>query len=180
MSEEQSSLKDPKGYTGFIEKLVDGKFLILILSFIFYSDLFAMHNGIDPAKMPIQEAYEKGKSVSVFSIILFFLSYSILMAVFFPIVRRIIGILRFTLQTSFSPLTRSIEERRVSDWALAFISFSIIDGWLGFFSIVDGYRGLAVFILDFLRSDGVITIVFRLSVVVLWGFCCILSLEIDG
>ena len=180
MSDEQSTTKGAKKLTSLLEKLVDGKFLILMLSFFCYLDIWLLRTGVDPTKMALKAGYEAIRDVPVFSAVLFVLSYSLLMAGFFPVLRKIIGLAQLYLRSSVTLSRRSPEEQRLSDWSIAFIVFSAYDAAIGYFTAAPGYRGFSMFVLDFLQSDGLAAVVFRICIVFLWLVCLALSFEVDG
>lgn len=179
MSDEHSIAKGAKKLPSLLEKLVDGKFLILILSFFFYLDIWLLHTSIDPTKMPLQAGYDAVKNVPIFSAVLFVLSYSLLMAGFFPVLRKVIGLAQLYLRSNIILSSRSLEEQRLSDWSIAFIIFSAYDAAIGYFTPAPSYSGLSMFILDLLHSDGLAAVVFRLSIAFLWLVCLALSFEVD-
>lgn len=179
LSDEHSAAKGAKKLPSLLEKLADAKFLILMLSFICYLDIWLLQAGVDPTKIALQAGYEALKNVSVFSAVLFVLSYSLLMAGFFPVLRKVIGLAQLYVRSSVTLSNRSPDEQRLSDWSIAFIVFSAYDLILGYFTAAPGYRGISMFVLDILQSDGVAVVVFRLSVVFLWLVCLALSFEVD-
>jgi len=179
LPDEHSTAKGAKKLPSLLEKLADAKFLILMLSFFCYLDIWLLRAGVDPTKITLQAGYEAIKNVSVFSAVLFVLSYSLLMAGFFPVLRKIIGLTQLYLRSSVTLSNRPPEEQRLSDWAIAFIVFSAYDAAIGYFTAAPGYRGLSMFVLDVLQSDGLAAVVFRLSIVVLWLVCLALSFEVD-
>lgn len=179
LSDEHSAAKGAKKLPSLLEKLADAKFLILMLSFFCYLDIWLLKAGIDPTRMALQSGYEAIKNISVFSAVLFVLSYSLLMAGFFPVLRKLIGLAQLYLRSSVTFSNRSPDEQRLSDWSIAFIAFSTHDAAIGYFTIETGYRGLSMFVLDFLQSDGLSAAVFRLSVMFLWLACLVLSFRVD-
>lgn len=179
MSDEPSSVKGTKKLPSLLEKLADAKFLVLMLSFSCYVDIWFLKAGVDPTRITLHAGYETLKSVSVFSAVLFVLSYSLLVAGFFPVLRKVIGLAQLSFRSSVTLSDRSSEEQRLSDWSIAFIVLSAYDLVVGYITVAPGYRGLSMFVLDFLQSDGVATVVFRISVVFLWLACLALSFEVD-
>ncbi len=179
MSDEHSTTKGVKKLPSLLEKLADAKFLILMLSFSCYLDIWLLQTGVDPTKIALQAGYEAIKNISVFSAVLFVLSYSLLMAGFFPVLRKLIGLARLYFQSSVTLSNRSPEGQRLSDWSIAFIAFSVYDLAIGYSIALPDYRGLSMFALDFFKSDGFAAVVFRLSIVFLWVVCLALSVEVD-
>lgn len=171
--------KGGKILPSLLEKLVDGKFLVLLLSFFFYVDIWLLHAGVNPTSFTVNSGYEGLKKISVFSLIIFVLSYSLLMAGFFPVLRKAIGLLRLWLQSNVTLSKQTHEGQHLSDWSLAFVAFSIYDAANGYFSVASEYKGLAVFVLNFLQSDGLDIAVFRLCVVFLWLACAAFAIEVD-
>jgi hypothetical protein len=76
--------------------------------------------------------------------------------------------------------SRSPEERRLSDWSIAFIVLSLYDASTGYFFVDYDYKGLAIFVLNILQSDGFEIVIFRLCVAVLWLVCLALAVEVDN
>lgn len=179
LSDEHSTAKGAKKLPSLLEKLADAKFLILMLSFFCYLDIWLLWAGVDPTKMALQAGYEAIKNISVFSAVLFVLSYSLLMAGFFPVLRKIIGFAQLYLRSNVTLSNRSPEEQRLSDWSIAFIALSAYDLVIGYFIAAPSYRGLSMYVLGFLQADGLAAVVFRLSVVFLWLVCLALSFEVD-
>lgn len=179
MPDEHSTAKEAKKLPSLLEKLADAKFLILMLSFFCYLDIWLLQAGIDPTKMALQAGYEAIKNVPVFSAVQFVLTYSLLMAVFFPALRKAIGLAQLHLRSSVTLSNQSPEEQRLSDWSFGFIVFSSHDVAIGYFTAAPDYRGLAMFVLDFHQSDGLTAVVLRLSVVILWLVCLSFSFEVD-
>ncbi len=179
MSDEHSTAKGAKKLPSLLEKLADARFLVLMLSFFCYLDIWLLQAGVDPTKIALQAGYEALKNLPVFSAVLFVLSYSLLMAGFFPVLRKIIGFVQLYVRSSITLSNRSPDGQRLSDWSIAFIVLSAYDLVLGYFIAAPAYRGLSMFVLDFLQSDGVAVVVFRLSIVFLWLVCLALTFEVD-
>ena len=179
LSDEHSAAKGAKKLPSLLEKLADARFLVLMLSFFCYLDIWLLQSGVDPTKIALQAGYEALKNLSVFSAVLFVLSYSLLMAGFFPVLRKIIGLARLYVRSSVTLSNRSPDGQRLSDWSIAFIVLSAYDLILGCFTTAPAYRGLSMFVLDFLQYEGVAAVVFRLCVVFLWLACLALSFEVD-
>lgn len=180
MTDESSSIaKDGKKLPSLLEKVVDWKFLVLLLSFFLYLDIWLLRAGIDPRNLALDSGYEAIKKVHAFSAIIFILSYSLLMAGFFPALRKLIGLGQIYLRSGVTVSNRTLEGKNLSDWSMALVAFSVYDAAIGYFSIESGYKGFAVFVLDFLQSDGFEVMIFRLCIVFLWLVCFSLSLEVD-
>ncbi len=171
--------KGGKVLPSLLEKMVDGKFLVLLLSFFLYLDIWLLRAGIDPRTLALESGYEALKRVSVFALVIFVLSYSLLMAGFFPVLRKFVGLARLYFQSTVTLSNQSPEGRRLSDWSMAFVAFSLYDAAIGYFSVTSGYRGLAVFVVDILQSDDFEIVIFRLCVVFLWLVCAAFAFDVD-
>lgn len=169
-----------KTVPSLLETIVEGRFLLLLLCFVFYLDIWLIQSGVNPTALTLKASYGALLSVSVFSFLLFIGSYSLLMVGFFPTLRQLIGFLRIYFQSQIHFSKESVEGRRLADWSLAFVCLSAYSGILGFFFSEGEYRGLAVYILTFLTADGIAEGLFRLCVFVLWFFCFALAVRVDG
>ncbi|MCW8929052.1 MAG: hypothetical protein OQL19_02295 [Gammaproteobacteria bacterium] len=178
---EETSLngKTGKDITSILEKLTDVRFLVLLLSIFLYLDIWMLRFGVDPTVLSLDTAFESFKKVPLFIIIIFILSYSLLMAGFFPVLRKFIGITRLWLQDSVMLENHTSDERRLSDWSLAFILLSIYNAFLGYFASTSEYMGISIYIINILQPDGPDIIIFRLSVFFLWFVCVGFALKVD-
>lgn len=180
MSDETGSIeKEGKKLSSLLEKVVDWKFLILMLSFFLYVDIWLLRVGVDPTTLALDSGYEALKKIPLFSAVIFILSYSLLMAGFFPALRKIVGLAQLYIRSSVSISNQSLESKRLSDWSFAFVALSAYDAITGYFGVKAGYKGLAVFVLDFLQSEGFEVVIFRLCVVFLWLACFSYATEVD-
>jgi hypothetical protein len=169
-----------KKLPSLLEKLVDWRFLVLLLSFFLYLDIWFLRTGLDPTSLTLESGFKAVKNVSVFTAVIFALSYSLLMAGFFPVFRKIIGLGQMYIRSSITlSNNQSLEDKRLSDWSLAFIVLSVYDAAIGYFFVESGYKGLAAFVLNFLQSDGFEVVIFRLCVAFLWLLCLSLAFEVD-
>lgn len=180
LTDEHDLSKSGRRLASLLEKLVDGRFLILLLSFLFYLDIWLLQVEVNPTKLTLHSGYESVKNISVFTAILFVLSYSLLMVGFFPTLRKIIGIGQLYLRSNIIYSNRSAEEQHLSDWSIAFIVLSAYDAAIGYFKSASGYKGLSIFALDFLQSNDLVTVIFRLCAAFLWLVCLSLSFEVDN
>ncbi|MDT3736560.1 MAG: hypothetical protein ROZ00_10060 [Denitratisoma sp.] len=171
--------KSGKILPSLLEKMADGKFLVLLLSFFLYLDIWLLRAGVDPTTLALDSGYEALKKVSVFAVVMFVLSYSLLMAGFFPILRKFIGLGQLHFRSTVVFSNQTPDGKRLSDWSMAFVVLSVYDAALGYFSATTEYRGLAVFVLNFLQADGIEIVIFRLSVFFLWLACAAFALEVD-
>jgi hypothetical protein len=169
-----------KKIPSLLEKLVDWKFLVLLLSFFLYLDIWFLRTGLDPTILTLESGYKAAKNVSVFTALIFALSYSLLMAGFFPVLRKIIGFGQIYIRSSVTLSNNQLlEDKRLSDWSIAFIVLSVYDATIGYFFVESGYKGLAAFVLNFLQSDSFEVVIFRFCVAFLWFVCLSHAFEVD-
>lgn len=179
MSEDNKSPSSVKNLPLFLEAVADLKFLLLLLCFVFYLDIWLIESNVNPLTLSLKETYKGLMSAPVFLLLLFIGSYSLLMAGFFPGLRKAIGLLRLSIQSEVYLSKESEEIRRISDWSLAFICMSAYSGLLGFFFVDGEYSGLTIYVISILSSDGIAEVVFRLSVFFLWFYCFSLAVNVD-
>ena len=180
MSEEaKPSAAVAKNATSILETLVEARFLMLLLCFAFYLDLWLLQSGIDPTSLSLKESYGALLSVSVFSFLLFLGSYSLLMVGFFPTLRNLIALARLYLQSEVHISRETADSRKFADWSLAFICLSSYSGIIGYFFTDSSYKGLTVYVLTFLQADGVVESIFRVCVFFLWLICLAFAFRVD-
>lgn len=165
--------------TSSLERLTDARFLVLLISLFLYLDIWLLHFGIDPTKISLNKMFQELKHLDVFTLVIFVLSYSLLMAGFFPICRKIIGIIRIWIQSDVFLSKKTTEGQRLSDWSLAFIVFSIYDAIYGFFCSNMDYKGFSIYIFNILQSNEFDIVIFRLSIIFLWFMCAMFAVEVD-
>jgi hypothetical protein len=169
-----------KGIPSLLETAVELRFLLLLLCFALYLDIWLIENNVNPLTISLQEAYKGLLSTSVFSFLLFIGSYSLLMAGFFPVLRRLIGISRTLIQSSVRLFIGSEEQSKLSDWSIAFVCLSSYNCLMGLFmASEDVYRGLAIHILSSLAGSGIAGVVFLLSIMALWFYCLSIATNVD-
>jgi hypothetical protein len=179
MSEDSKSPSAVKSIPSLLEAVADLRFLLLLLCFVFYLDIWLLEANIDPLNLSLKETYKSLMSAPLFSLLLFIGSYSLLMAGFFPGLRKALGLLRLYVQSEVYLSADTEEKRRLADWSLAFICMSAYSGVLGFFFSDGEYSGLTIYVINILSSDGIAEIVFRLSVFFLWLYCFSLASNVD-
>ena len=163
----------------FLEKFVDFNFLVLILSAFLYSDIWVLRTGKDPRTIAFKQAGDLLQGVSVFTWGLFFLIYSFLMAGVIPALRKFLAIPIIWIKPESKVYkNRSLAERRMADWSLAVLIFSVYDGLSGFF-VQSSYRGFVYWTVGSLKFDGMLETVFRISVIGLIIFCVAMAFSID-
>lgn len=172
--------KGGKALPSLLEKMADVRFLVLLLSFFLYLDICLLEAGIDPTRLNVVSGFEALKSTSLFALAGFFLSYSLLVAAFFPALRWVIGLIQLQLRSDVLLTDQTPEGKRLSDWSLAFVAFSVYDLAIGYFFVRSDYKGLGVFVVNFLQPDGFAIIVFRVCVVCLLIVCAAFAMEIDN
>ena len=162
-----------------LESVVEGKFLILLLCFAFYLDIWLIQNSIDPTTLTLKGTFSSIQSIPIFIIFLFIASYSLLMTGFFPSLRKIIGLFRLYFQNRVYLSNKDTEHRKLADWSLAFVCLSSCSGVLGYFYVDEGYSGLTAFVFNFLNADGIVESLFRLCIFILWLYCSSLAITVD-
>lgn len=162
-----------------IEKLVEAKYLILLLSFFLYLDIWLLHYGVDLTAIKVSEVSSRLSSVAALTGILFLISYSLLMAVFFPAVRVIFSGFLVNVFGMDYHLKRSFDTKRLSDWAMSLVAFSTWSGVVGASSRHLNYRGLVVFIVELAQTPNIVTVLFVLCAFALWGVCACLACQAD-
>lgn len=162
-----------------LEKLVDIRFLVLTLCLLFYIDIWLLKSGLNPTLITIGNLADDIKLIQLFTVIVFILSFSLLMAGAFPVLRHIIGILRrhFSKRSSIAG-SRDVAYERLSDWSLALVSLSLYDAVIGFFT-QNEYRGLSLHLGNVISADGFEAVIFRLSAVLFWFACLGLAFDAD-
>jgi hypothetical protein len=162
-----------------LEKLADIRLLVLTLCLLFYIDIWLLRSGLDPTIITVENVADKIKLVPLFTALFFILSFSLLMAGVFPVLRKLIGGLRIYFSKSVSiSSSRTMAHKRLSDWSLALVSLSFYDAVIGFFTS-SGYRGLSLHLGNVINADGFEAGVFRLSAVLFWLVCFALAVEVD-
>lgn len=180
MSEEtKPSPSVAKSALSMLETLVEARFLLLLLCFAFYLDLWLLQGGVDPTSLSLEESYGSLLSVSVFSFLLFVGSYSLLMVGFFPALRKLIGLARIYLQSEVHIAKGAADSRKLADWSLAFICLSSYSGIVGCFITENSYKGLTVYVFTFLQADGVVESLFRVCVFFFWLICLAFAFRVD-
>lgn len=174
------SPNDSSDALSFLEKLVDIRLLVLFVSLLFYIDIWIIKSKVDPTILTLDQLSVKIKAVPVFTVIIFFLSFSIVVGGFFPVFRKLIGLASLYV-TSFNRSVsrgRSIAQQRLSDWALAFVCLSLYDLVVGLWS--EGpYKGLSLHLVNIIGIDGFEAGFFRLIVGLFWIVCLLLAIEVD-
>jgi hypothetical protein len=163
-----------------MEKLVEVRLLILALAFLFYLDIWALHANVNPMTLTAEQLGRQLQAVPVFQLALFFASFSILMGAFFPAARVIYGGIAALLGKGkrFTREDRPPSAKRLSDWSLGFVAFSLYDAVVGWFS-TGSYRGLALYLTQLLEPETFELTVFRLTTILFWVVCFILAVEVD-
>lgn len=170
--------KGGKVLPSLLEKMVDGRFFVLLLSFLVYLDIWLLGAGIDPTKLDVVSGLEALKRTSLFTLMGFFVFYSLLM-VGFRVVRWVFGLIRLNFRSGVFLTEQTPESRRVSDWSLAFLVFSAYDLAIGYFFVRSDYKGLGVFVVNFWQVDGFAVMVFRVCVGCLFLACAAFAFEVD-
>ena len=148
---------------GALERLVDARMLILGISFLLYLDIWLINANLDPHQITIDGALGKMKLLSIGDVVVFVVSYSLLMSATIPAIRMVYVAFMLSFFSSGSSSTeQSVEGRQLSCWSLGVVVFAVWDGWTGYFQY-GRYRGAVAFLLDRLAGDGLATDVFRLS-----------------
>ena len=164
----------------FLEKLVEVRLLVLALAGVFYLDVWALRANVDPTALTFEQLSKRIQETPVFSVAAFFLSFSVLVAAFFPAARMSIGILRVQcgFSSGFVREGRTSAAKRLSDWAFALVSISLYDLIIGLLS-TQAYQGLSWHITQIFSDDSFETVLFRLTSAIFWVMCVALALEID-
>jgi hypothetical protein len=166
--------------TGALEKLVDMRMLVLGISLLLYADIWFIQSNVDPSVLTFEDGIAILRRTSITVFVMFMLSYSLLMAVAFPALRFIYGRLWLVIRpNSYMSENRNIEARRLSDWSVGVVLFSIWDSATGYFGPAHSYQGLVLYLSDFLSRDGVTVTVFRVSAGFFMMFCLALAFDRD-
>lgn len=179
----ESSLPSPNDSSDaltLVEKLVEVRLLVLVLAFLFYLDIWALRAQVDPMTFTADQLGKHLQGVPVFKLVLFFASFSVLMGAFFPGVRHVGGVLRLWIGSAdrFSRSNRDAGAKRLSNWALGMVAFSLYDlvlGWLA----EGSYRGLAWYLAHLLENNSFELVVLRLTCMLFWFICLVMAWEID-
>jgi hypothetical protein len=164
----------------FVEKLVEARLLVLVLSLLFYIDIWAIKKGIDPSVLTIDQVMKQIFGIPIFTIVIFFVSYSMLVGSFFPLARLFGGMVwvHSFSKVAITKKPRSLSEQRLSDWSLTVVVLSIFDFFAGHWS-TSAYKGFAVYLFQFLEGSAMEAIFFRLPVILFLITCLIFAAEID-
>lgn len=163
-----------------LEKLVDTRILVLTLCLLFYIDIWLLKSGLNPTLITIENLADKIKLIPLFTVIIFILSFSLLMAGAFPVLRKFIGLLQIYFSNGISSSgSRTVAHKRLSDWSLALVSLSLYDAAIGFFT-QNEYHGLSLYLGNVISADGFEAAIFRLSAVLFWLVCLALAIEVDN
>lgn len=163
-----------------LEKLSQGRVLILLLSFCFYLDTWLIAFNNDPATMTISASLSAAKSVPILTVAIFLLSYSLLMGLIFPVVRKLIGATRILIQQNLTLVKTEREESLLADWSLSVVALAGIDAFMGWRAPQHAYKGFVLFVGNVLAPDHFIINVARVCI----GLCCLacltLAFTVDG
>lgn len=163
-----------------LERLSQGRVLILLLSFCFYLDIWLITFNNNPATMTLSASLSAAKSASILIVAIFILSYSLLMGVIFPFVRKLIGAVRIIFQRNLTLVKTNREERLLADWSLAVAALAGVDALMGWRAPPHAYKGFTLFIGNVLAPDHFIINVARVCI----GLCCLacltLAFTVDG
>ncbi len=156
------------------------RMLVLGISLLLYADIWFVQSNVDPGVLTLEDGVSILRRASIMTVIMFMLSYSLLMAAAFPALRFIYAQLWSLIRpNSYMSENRSIEARRLSDWSVGVVLFSIWDSVAGYFSSAHSYQGLVLYVTNFLLSDGFTVTVFRVTAVFFMLFCLASAIERD-
>ncbi|EJK2283448.1 hypothetical protein ACA895_004177 [Vibrio vulnificus] len=168
-----------KGLPSILESFAELRFLLLLLCTAFYLDCWFIGTEIDPTKLSLANAYKSILLVPVFDVMLFIVSYSLLMVGFFPTIRKIIAIISLYCRGTIGIGNTTKESIQLSNWSAAFVCLSAYNGIVGYFLSDDSYSGLASYIFNVLQADGFGEAIFRICAMFFWLYCLSLALEFD-
>ena len=168
------------GTITMLERLSQGRVLILLLSFCFYADLWLLTFNIDPRRLALGNGLSAVKNVPILTIAIFILSYSLLMGVLFPVARRLVGILRIAIQSNLTLVKIDQEERLLADWSLAVVVLAATDALVGRSAPAHAYKGLALFVCNVLAPDSFVVNVARVCIALCCLACLMLAITVDG
>lgn len=169
-----------KGIPSLLESVVDIRFLVLLLCFVCYLDLWLVGKQIDPTTLSITSAYSALLSVPIFQIIVFIASYSLLMIGFFPMARGLLSFARLQIFHELSISNTTKENKQLSDWAAGCVCFSAYGAVESSFAGAGAYKGLAHHVFNLSSSNPVIALFFKMGIFAFWLYCVHLALKADG
>lgn len=180
MDETKSTTSTAKGIPSLLESVVDIRFLVLLLCFICYLDLWLVGEQIDPTTLSISSVYHLLLKVPAFQIIVFIGSYSLLMIGFFPAVRGLLSFARLHIFHELKISNTTKESKQLSDWASGCVCFSAYGAIASSFVDVGQYKGLAHHIYTLSSSPPLVAVFFKIGIFTFWAYCVHLALKADG
>lgn len=179
MEETKPTSSTARSVPSLLESVVDVRFLVLLLCFISYLDLWLISAQIDPTSLAISSAYGLLLKAPVFKIMLFVGSYSLLVVGLFPALRGALSLARLQILGNLKISNISKESKQLSDWAAGFVCFSGYGAVNGIFLGSESYKGIVHYILTFSSLNGFVELLFKIGVVLFWLYCVYLALRAD-
>lgn len=166
----------PEGSVTFLEKFVNMRILILFMCLIFYIDIWLLNGVVNIEAMSIEAFMDYIKKTPISNALIFFLSFSLMMGVTFPVVRLVLLKILAEFFSICLPVGTN-ESKKFSDWSFAFVCLSLYDLIKGGFS--ENYRGLIIYLIDILNGRGFEVFVLVISMFGLWALCFFMIFQND-
>ncbi|WP_394201904.1 hypothetical protein [Shewanella waksmanii] len=179
MEETKPTSSTVRSVPSLLESVVDVRFLVLLMCFICYLDLWLISAKIDPTSLAISSAYGLLLKAPIFKLMLFVGSYSLLMVGLFPALRGLLSVARLEISGKLIISNISKENKQLSDWAAGFVCFSGYGAVNSIFLGSESYKGIVHYILTFSLINGFVELLFKIGVVLFWLYCVSVALRAD-
>lgn len=163
-----------------LERVVDAKMFVLLLTAALYGDITCMVANVDPKTLQLHNAFVLLRNTSLFQLTVGIGTYIFLMVALFPGLRLFLGLLRIWLceiRKRKAPDVRAkggASERKFSDWSAGAILLFVWDAKMGWQAGSHAaYRGFAMWLFHspVLRSNALLDCFLRLA---LFGFVLVM------
>jgi hypothetical protein len=165
--------------TGILEKLVDFRMLVLGMTLAIYLDIWLVMSHVNAMEMTLVDAMASLHVITVSTLMLFVVSYSLLMAATLPSLRVLYTKVFIYCFHSKAARDRSLEDKQLSTWCLGLIIFTTWDSVVGYFQPMQSYKGLVSILFGELITDGFVMSIFRVTVGLFLLFCTVMAFQID-
>jgi hypothetical protein len=181
MAEGGSSVgKVAEKLAGALEKIVDARILVLGVSLLLYLDIWLVYSNIDLGNATVEEGLGALRNLRIRTAVMFIVTYSMIMTITIPALRYVYCWTAIWFENGYtSKNPRSLEQRRLSDWATAALLFYLWDWVSGTRQADSRYHGLTTYLWDQLSSNHIPIIALRITMIFFLWFCFTVATERD-